>query len=143
MTLVNAGIGGTNSKYGNQRVQNDVLQYNPDFVIVEFANNDAPTPEFQASYRQLVQTIVDSPSHPAVLLMFTMDRNGANSEDNQIPVGRDMNLPMVGLREAIYPEEQAGKLNPADVTADEIHPNDLGHAIIAQLIAFRLQSALN
>ncbi|AQH00223.1 hypothetical protein A9R05_07565 [Burkholderia sp. KK1] len=143
MTLVNAGIGGTNSKYGNQRVQHDLLQYNPDFVIIEYANNDAPTPDFQESYRELAQTILNSPSHPAVIMLFTMARDGSNSEDNQIPIGKELNLPMVALREAIYPEEQSGQLNPVDRTADAIHPNDLGHQIIAQIVAYRILSAMH
>ncbi len=141
VTLINAGIGKTNSKYGNQRVQRDLLQYNPDFVIIEFANNDAPTPDFQESYRQLAQTIMNAPSHPAVIMLFTMARDGSNSEDNQIPIGKELNLPMVALREAVYPEEQSGQLNPIDITADEIHPNDLGHQIIAQIVAYRILSA--
>jgi lysophospholipase L1-like esterase len=37
---VNAGIGDTDSQYGALRVQRDVLSYNPDLVVVEFAVND-------------------------------------------------------------------------------------------------------
>ena len=39
-TLINAGIGATDSDYGCLRVQRDVLSQNPDLVIVEFAVND-------------------------------------------------------------------------------------------------------
>lgn len=143
MTLVNAGIGGTNSQFGNQRVLKDLLRYKPDFVIIEYANNDAGTPEMRESYKKLAQTILSSPTHPAVLMLFTMDRTGSNSEDNQIPIGKELHLPMVALREAILPEEKSGQLNPLDRTKDPVHPNDLGHQIIAQLVAYRLQSGLN
>lgn len=143
MTLINAGIGGTNSKFGNERVEKDLLQYKPDFVIIEFANNDASTPDFRESYKNLATTILNSPSHPAVLMLFTMDRKGNNSEDNQIPIGKELNLPMIALREAMLPVETSGQMNPVDRTADPIHPNDLGHEIIAQLVAYRLQSSLH
>ncbi|AJY39579.1 GDSL-like Lipase/Acylhydrolase family protein [Burkholderia humptydooensis] len=143
MTLINAGIGQTNSLYGQQRAQHDLFQYNPDFVIVEFANNDAITQQMQDSMRSLIRMILDSPSHPAVMMLFTMARDGTNSEDNQIPVGKEFNVPMVAVREAILPLEKSGQLDPVDITADPIHPNDLGHKILAQIVAYRLQSSLH
>lgn len=42
-TMVNAGIGGTGSDLGVFRMDQDVLEYNPDLVFVEFAVNDAGT----------------------------------------------------------------------------------------------------
>jgi len=43
ITSINAGIGGTGSDLGVFRMKNDVLQYKPDLVFVEFAVNDANT----------------------------------------------------------------------------------------------------
>ncbi|AXF09773.1 SGNH/GDSL hydrolase family protein [Paraburkholderia graminis] len=143
MRLVNAGIGQTNSEYGDKRLQKDLLRYKPDFVITEWANNDAITPEMRASYKRVVQRILAAPNHPAVLMLFTMDRKWSSAEDNQIPIGRELGVPMIALREAIMPLEKAGKFDPMERTADPIHPNDLGHQIIAQLVAYRLQSGLN
>lgn len=143
MTLINAGIGQTDSKFGDKRLQHDLLRYKPDFVITEWANNDAGTPEMRASYTRVVKRILAAPNHPAVLMLFTMDRKWSNSEDNQIPIGLELGVPMIALREAIMPIEKAGKFDPVERTADPIHPNDLGHQIIAQLVAYRLQSGLN
>lgn len=143
MRLVNAGIGQTNSEYGDKRLQKDLLRYKPDFVITEWANNDAITPEMRASYKRVVQRILAAPNHPAVLMLFTMDRKWSSAEDNQIPIGRELGVPMIALREAIMPLEKSGKFDPMERTADPIHPNDLGHQIIAQLVAYRLQSGLN
>ncbi|AOJ70867.1 hypothetical protein WS83_20460 [Burkholderia sp. MSMB2042] len=143
MKLINAGIGQTDSKFGEKRLQRDLLKYKPDFVITEWANNDAGTPEMRASYKRVVERILAAPNHPAVLMLFTMGRDWSNSEDNQIPIGRELNVPMIALRESIMPLEKAGKFNPVDRTADPVHPNDLGHQIIAQLVAYRLQSGLN
>ncbi len=38
--IINAGIGGTTSAYGAARFMNNVGQYNPDVVFIEFAVND-------------------------------------------------------------------------------------------------------
>ncbi len=43
ITAVNAGIGGTGSDLGVFRMDQDVLEYHPDLVFVEFAVNDAGT----------------------------------------------------------------------------------------------------
>jgi lysophospholipase L1-like esterase len=42
-TMVNAGIGGTGSDLGVFRMDQDVLEHNPDLVFVEFAVNDGGT----------------------------------------------------------------------------------------------------
>jgi lysophospholipase L1-like esterase len=43
ITAINAGIGGTGSDLGVFRMDEDVIQYRPDLVFVEFAVNDAGT----------------------------------------------------------------------------------------------------
>lgn len=143
MTLINAGIGQTDSTFGAQRVQKDVLAYNPDFVIVDFDVNDQWDSNSTASYRDLVQQILSSPSHPAVVLLAVMDRSGHNAQDWHVPVEQEFNLPYVSEKNALLPEEQSGALNAVDVTQDAIHPNDLGHSVLAELVAYRLQSAMH
>ncbi|MXP65533.1 SGNH/GDSL hydrolase family protein [Roseomonas sp. M0104] len=143
MTLINAGIGRTDSLHGNKRLERDLLRCRPDFVITEWANNDAITLEMRASYRRLLTRILAAPSRPAVLMLFAMGRDGSSSEDNQVPVGRELGLPMVSLREAILPIERSGRMDPKHRTADAVHPNDLGHRIIARLVVHRLQSGLD
>ena len=60
-TYINAGIGGTTSHLGTGRVEEDVLQYEPDFVIVEFSVNDADdSAHFQETYEGLVRRIRQS-----------------------------------------------------------------------------------
>ena len=143
MTLINAGIGQTDSAFGAQRVQHDVLQYNPDFVIVDFDVNDAWNSASTDSYRDLVNQILNAPSHPAVVMMAVMDRSGHNAQDWHVPVEQEFNLPYVSEKNALLPEEQAGTLNAVDITQDAVHPNDLGHAVLAELVAYRLQSAMH
>ncbi|WP_249181120.1 SGNH/GDSL hydrolase family protein [Burkholderia vietnamiensis] len=143
MTLINAGVAQTDSAFGAQRVQHDVLQYNPDFVIVDFDVNDQWNSNSTASYRDLVKQILDAPSHPAVIMLAVMDRSGHNAQDWHMPVMQEFNLPYVSEKNALLPEEQSGQLNPVDRTADPIHPNDLGHEVLAELVAYRLQSSMH
>lgn len=52
----NAGIGGTNSKFGAFRVDRHVIQQTPDLVFVEYALNDNGHPE--SNIRQAMEGIV-------------------------------------------------------------------------------------
>lgn len=143
MTLINAGIGQTDSAFGVQRVQNDVLKFNPDFVMVDFDVNDQWNSDSTASYRDLVQQILNAPSHPAVVMLAVMDRSGHNAQDWHTPVMQEFNLPYVSEKNALLPLERSGVLDGADITQDVIHPNDLGHEVLAELVAYRLQSAMH
>jgi acyl-CoA thioesterase I len=70
-----------------------------------------------------------------------MDGSGHDAQQWHIPVAQESNLSYVSEQNALLPEEQSGQLNPVDITAETIHPNELGHAVLAELIAYRLQSA--
>lgn len=143
MTLINAGIGQTDSAFGAQRVQNDVLSYSPDLVMVDFDVNDQWNSNSTVSYRDLVQQILNAPSHPALVMLAVMDRSGHNAQDWHMPVMQEFNLPYVSEKNALLPEEQSGALNAIDITQDAVHPNDLGHEVLAELVAYRLQSAMH
>ena len=143
ITYVNAGIGQTDSAFGLKRVDKDVISHHPDLVIVEFDVNDKWEKASTDSYRSLVKKILDQPNHPAVIMLAVMDRKGQNAQDWHMPVATEFNLPYLSEKNALLPLIQNGQLNGEDVTADAVHPNDLGHHVLAQLVAYRLLSNLN
>ena len=57
-----AGIGGTNSYLGVHRVDEHLLAYKPDVVIVEFSVNDTDKTMNKYSYDSLVRKILSSAS---------------------------------------------------------------------------------
>lgn len=134
--LVNAGIGATGSDIGSYRVQRDLLVRQPDFVAVEFAVNDPSQadPLLLAMFEGMLRQILASPKKPAVVLLFTMDRNGNNAQGWQSAIGRHYRLAMVSYRDAIWPQIEASKMKLDDVFYDIIHPNDRGHRYCADFI---------
>ena len=50
-------------------MEDDLLKFNPDFVIVEFSVNDDPNEFFLETYEGLVRHIYSFKSKPAVLLV--------------------------------------------------------------------------
>ncbi|AHF89822.1 hypothetical protein OPIT5_05820 [Opitutaceae bacterium TAV5] len=134
LKLVNAGIGATGSNYGALRLQRDVLSKNPDLVIVDFAVNDLNDPAGRAeSYEGVIrQLLAHRPQPPAVVLVFFLRNDGANAQQTQIETGRHYQVPMISIRDAVWPEITAGRLTWNDYAADYVHPNDAGHALIAR-----------
>lgn len=135
VTLVNAGMGATGSIIGAHRVQADLLDHNPDFVIMEYAVNDGVGERDQESYESLLRRIWQADSKPAVVLLFTMKEDGTNAQKGQSKIGAHYDVPMVSYRNAVYPLVKKGDLAWKDISPDNIHPNDKGHAMIGVLLA--------
>lgn len=131
---VNAGIGGTSSYLGVHRVQEDLLDYEPDFVIVEFSVNDGNTIFYKRSYDNLLRRILSDENAPALLLLFTTQENGSSAQVNDALLGFGYELPMVSYGNAVLPAIEAGEFAWKDISPDNIHPNDRGHAIIGELL---------
>jgi lysophospholipase L1-like esterase len=134
-TFVNAGIGATGSDIGAHRVSDDLLAHDPDFVVIEYAVNDPNTELAAETLEGLVRQVLAHPTQPAAMLLFTMHRGGGNAQEWHSKVGDHYGLPMVSFRDAVWPEIEAGRVEWEDVEADEVHPNDAGHAICARLVA--------
>ena len=140
--LVNAGMGATGSDIGAHRVRQDLLEQRPDVVAIEYAVNDGGSLMAEETLEGVVRQILKQPNRPAAVLLFTMNNQGQNVQDTHILVGRHYGLPMVSFRDALWPEIEAGRLQWNDVEADEVHPNDRGHAWCARLITSVLDQAL-
>lgn len=135
ITFLNAGIGGTTSQFGVSRVEDHVLKYKPDFVLVEFAVNDDNTEFFQETYEGLIRRICKDKSDPAVLLMNNVQYDeGKNAEEMHLAVAKAYDLPMVSMKSTIWPEVEAGRIERSEITPDNLHPNDAGHELVARVI---------
>ncbi len=139
-TYLNAGIGATDSQFGCARVEADLLRYEPDFVIVEFSVNDESTEHYLETYEGLVRTIYGAKCSPAVLLVHNVYyHNGANSQVMHAKVARYYEIPAVSMQSCIYPEVVAGRIDAREITPDDLHPNDAGHALVASVITYMLE----
>lgn len=135
ITYINAGIGGTTSQFGVARVESDVLAYAPDFVVIEFSVNDDNSLFFRETYEGLVRRVYSSKTSPAVLLVHNvMYESGTNAQDQHETIGRYYNLPCLSMKTSVYQAVAHGKIAVRDITPDDLHPNDAGHALLAGLI---------
>jgi len=141
ISFVNAGIGATGSNFGALRAQRDLLSHRPDFVVVEYGVNDGNTQAAAETLEGLVRQILKQPQAPAVVQLVMMHRGGGNAQEWHGKVGRHYALPIVSFRDALWPEIKAERLPWETVMADEVHPNDLGHACAAEYVDNLLEAA--
>ena len=138
--FINGGIGGTTSQFGVSRVKDHVLKYEPDFVLTEFAVNDDNTEFFMETYEGLVRKILSDECKPALMLMNNVKYDdGLNAEDMHLAVAKAYDVPMVSMKHTIWPEVESGRIPNREITPDGLHPNDAGHALVAEVITTFLE----
>ncbi len=135
ISFFNAGIGATTSQFGAARADKHVLDKEPDLVFVEFSVNDDNTQLFRETYESLIRKLLKAPSVKAVVLINNLFYDdGRNAQEIHNEIGRHYGLPIVSVRDYIYPLLESGEQKREDYTQDMLHPNDKGHAMIARLI---------
>jgi lysophospholipase L1-like esterase len=134
VNYINAGIGATNSYLGVHRVDKDLLSQKPDVVVVEFSVNDSANDFFKETYEDLVRKILSADNNPAVILLFTTMEDGTSAQAQHLHVGFKYEIPRISYRDAILQEIKDGAFTWKDISPDNIHPNDKGHAIIGELM---------
>ena len=125
---VNAGIGATDTVIGTHRIGADVLEHNPDLVILEWACNDSVTmPNKQGTYESIIRKLLKK---GIAVVMFSMATvTGASSQELHEPLAKHYNLPMISYRDAFIDLEEYKYL-----TNDTVHPNVCGHALAGVIL---------
>lgn len=136
---VNAGIGGTTSQFGAARVQEDLLDKKPDVVFVEFSVNDENNEHFAETYEGLVRRIYKDGNRPAVLLIHNICYDtGVSAQQWHSRIGKHYDLPCISMKSTIYAAVEDGSIPAKAITPDNLHPNDTGHKLVAEVIEYFL-----
>lgn len=140
-SFVNGGIGGTTSHYGGARAWKDVLCYRPDIVTVDFSVNDDANEFFEETYEGTLRRLLMAPSAPAVFVLNNVFYDtGKNAQDYHNRIADHYGIPHVSIKDTVYPDVESGKIVRADITPDNLHPNDKGHRLVADEICKLLDS---
>lgn len=139
-SYVNAGIGGTTSLFGAARAQEDLIRFRPDFVIIDFSVNDERTPFFQETFEGVVRQVYGGDKRPAVMILNNVFYDSGNSaEDLHNRIGEYYQIPCVSMRSSLYRMICEGVYRESDITQDHLHPNDVGHALVADMLISQLE----
>lgn len=134
VTVVNAGIGGTDSYLGVHRVQEDVLDFHPDVVLIEYSVNDGANNSYKNSYDNLVRKVLKSEDSPAVLLLFMAQTSLVSAQSVHQLIGFNYELPMVSHHNLIKHFYDTGRYTEKDLSGDVSHPSVFGHALVGEML---------
>lgn len=130
----NAGIGSTGSIIGAHRAYDDLLVHAPDLVIVDFSVNDSGTQTDKEAYESLLRQILQSENAPAVIAIGFMSAGGNSYQSLHEGIVEHYDLPYISYRDALWPEMEKGIYAWNEFYPDEIHPNNRGHKLAADLL---------
>ena len=82
-----------------------------------------------------------APSSPAVVVLNNVFYDtGKNAQDYHNRIADHYGIPHVSIKDIVYPDVESGKIVRADITPDNLHPNDKGHRLVADEICKLLDS---
>ncbi len=132
--FINAGIGGTGSDIGAHRIREDVLDYDPDFIVVEFSVNDSEGEHAEKMMEGLIRQVLQSDSLPGVMMLLLKQQNGTTAQASHKLVGEHYNVPMVSFADLIDAAVASDGRVLGDIYVDGLHPNDLGMQYMADFL---------
>ena len=150
-TMVNAGIGATGSLIGVHRMPNDILSHNVDLLFVEYSVNESETDESaMAAYESILYRAWNHESQPAIITLSFINQLHQSAQHGHYAIAEHYDIPMISfgdvVRELVANRALDTTVENSDGTtttvstweklfADSVHPSDLGHKVISQLIA--------
>ncbi len=150
---VNAGVGGTGSRYGAFRVGSQILEKNVDVLVIEFAVNDARDPAAGDYLEGIIRQVWRERPRTGLVVFCTttaaMDRE--HYGEGRLPPGAAAHkkvadhygIPAVMAGPAVREKLARGEFTTEAFFPDGVHPSNLGHAFYAELLADALISALD
>lgn len=134
----NAGIGGTDSRFGAFRMERDVLCRRPDLLLIEFAVNDygRPTWDIRESLEGILIRLWRE--IPECDVVFVLTATGKMAEENQdrlpesvrihMEVAGQYGIPWVNVGRKLFSEVKEGTALE-ELLPDGVHPNRKGYRI--------------
>ncbi len=158
----NAGIGSTTSVLGIARLQDHVLAYNPDLVLLDFTTNDQPNDYYAGSYESILRTLYEKEIAVVTIAFGNVNNTeynsegichrGSNREDLHGPVMLYNDVPVIdyyGVMWDCYLDADGDGYNVESdaahwktLWADYIHPTKIGHKLAANAINHYLGKVL-
>ena len=133
--MLNAGIGATDSLFGCARARRQVLPFEPDVVVVDFTVNDACGEIYKESFESLVRLLLSDANVKAVVVLENCFFDGReNARRLHSEVAAHYGLPVVDTALFFDQAMESGEHTACELSTDLLHPTDLGHGYIAQML---------
>jgi acyl-CoA thioesterase-1 len=142
--LINSGIPGDTAPGGFYRLQQDVLSYSPDLVLVQFALNDAfcgcSLEEFRRAIEAIIERIRQESSADVLVLTSTLPAD-ASELDVVAPfyavlkdIAREKGCGVALVDEHWRVSIAADTPHDSLVLYDRVHPSEEGYRLMAEAV---------
>ncbi len=149
----NSSVGGSGSHHGAFRCENDVLEYKPDLVFVEFAMNDAycgtNRSKIKLYYESIIRQIKEAYPACDIVSLYITDKGSAsdttlpNASQAQEFIAEAYGIPSINLGGALCSTmNYKSDTEWANYFIDIVHPTDAGYAGYFDAIKEFLESEL-
>lgn len=136
--VVNLGRGGFTTEQSIPRVKGEVLPLKPRLVVVELGGNDALQQIDKAKTKANLQTIIDQLHAEKIPVLLMGVQGGINSDPYE-----DMFNDLASADHTAYITNiLEGIIGDKNLLVDNFHPNEAGHAKIADRVAPVLSALL-
>jgi acyl-CoA thioesterase-1 len=142
--IINSGIPGDTAPGGRYRLQQDVISYSPDLVLVQFALNDAFCGCSLAEFRRSIESIIDrirQESSAEVLLLTSTLPVDASELDVVAPfyaelkhIACDKACGLAAVDEHWRDAIVGGTPHDSLVLFDRVHPSEAGYQLMAEAV---------
>ncbi len=139
ITLVNAGIGSTDTPLAIHRMYDDVINATdkkPDLVVYEWALNDGALLYKQGTFENGVRKLLEEDI--AVMIFSFASHSNGGGQSLQEPISKFYNIPHLSYKNAFEKLKEWQYLSN-----DGLHPNNVGHALAGLLITRYLSGIYN
>lgn len=137
---INAGLNGTTSTFGLIRLENDILKYQPDLVIIDFAVNDWKDQLHKEAFECILRDLLESKKVPGIIILANVMDNGYTCQAYMKELAEYYQIPIVGMADGIIPAIRKKQIKKEDYFADYVHPNEDGHTFIAECVMHCIRS---
>ena len=144
LTMIRKGIPGDTADNGLYRLRYDILEYNPDCIIVQYAINDAFLGYTAGQFRRTIGEIIDEiqADGDADIILTTSSYIGDNADariigefyDQLAELGEKFRLPVAKVHEYWKRCIDAGTPYTTLVQYDMVHPTEDGYRLMAEAI---------
>ncbi len=139
---VNAGLSGTSSVVGLVRSEKEIVSQNPDIVFLEFSVNDHEDIMYKKCFESCIKKFLDLPNEPAVIVLITRAKGGFSSQSQMYPIGKNFDIPVISMDDALSKAFSSGFLGTGDYYTDEYHPHQKGGQLIADCLGYYFRQAM-
>lgn len=139
VNVINAGIGGQVVDQMRARIYKDVLDHNPDLIVISTGINDClylPLIQFKDEYNLMIQEILKQSDSEIIIRTPnpTLDPDFNKEMENYISATQEIalkyDLVYFDLYSIMQKEIKDGEIIQEEIMFDAVHPNELGHEYI-------------